>query len=110
MILLVRPKLLRKNYNGLTLWPFVILRHPHLRDDRVFLNHEKIHLRQQAEMLLVFFYLWYSLEFLVRWIQYGNRFQAYKNISFEREAYHFESNMEYLKNRKMYGFVKFLYD
>ncbi|MDN3724468.1 hypothetical protein QRD02_08735 [Aequorivita sp. SDUM287046] len=108
MILLVRPKLLRKNFNGMTLWPFVLLKHDSLKEDQVFLNHEKIHLQQQAEMLIVFFYLWYGIEFLFRLIQYQNRHKAYRNISFEREAYHFESDPFYLKKRKAYGFLKFL--
>ncbi|MCG2420356.1 hypothetical protein K8089_15125 [Aequorivita sp. F47161] len=108
MILLIRPKLFRKNFSGITLWPFVILKHHALKEDVVFINHESIHLRQQAELLLVFFYLWYGIEFLVRWFQYKNQYQAYRNISFEREAYNHEQNFEYLKNRKFLRFLKFL--
>ena len=91
----------------MALWPFVVLKHPSLKEDVVFLNHEQIHLRQQAELLVVFFYLWYSLEFLFRLIQYKNWHTAYRNISFEREAYFFEANMRYLKSRKPYSFLKF---
>ncbi|HPE83228.1 MAG TPA: hypothetical protein PLV43_05885 [Aequorivita sp.] len=107
MILIVQPQLLRKNFNGMTLWPFIVLRHKGQKEDGVFLNHEKIHLRQQAELLLVFFYLFYGLEFLLRLIQYQNRHEAYRNISFEREAYRYESELDYLKKRKAYGFFKF---
>lgn len=92
----------------MTLWPFVVLKHHSLKEDSVFLNHESIHLRQQAELLIVFFYLWYALEFLIRLIQFQDRHKAYRNISFEREAYQKESNFEYLKNRSAYGFLKFL--
>jgi hypothetical protein len=92
----------------MTLWPFVVLKHQSLKEDLIFLNHESIHLRQQAELLIVFFYLWYSFEFLARWIQYGNRHKAYRNISFEREAYYFENDLKYLKNRRAYTFFKFL--
>ncbi len=92
----------------MTLWPFVVLKHHSLKEDVVFLNHEQIHLRQQAELLVVFFYLWYALEFIFRLIQYKNRHKAYRNISFEREAYFFESNALYLKNRKPYSFLKYL--
>lgn len=92
----------------MTLWPFVVLRHHDQKNDAVFINHERIHLRQQAELLLVFFYLWYGLEFFVRWVQLGNRHKAYRNISFEREAYHYENDSNYLKNRRSYGFFKFL--
>jgi hypothetical protein len=92
----------------MTIWPFVVLKHHSLKEDVVFLNHEQIHLRQQAELLVVFFYLWYGIEFLGRIIQYQNRHKAYRNISFEREAYFFESNALYLKNRKPYYFLNFL--
>jgi|TARA_R110000822_G_scaffold179611_1_gene319392 hypothetical protein len=92
----------------MTLWPFVVLKHHTLKEDAVFLNHEKIHLHQQAELLILFFYLWYGFEFLIRLIQYKNRYKAYRNISFEREAYHHESEINYLKKRKPYGFLKFL--
>lgn len=92
----------------MTLWPFIVLKHHGQKEDVVFLNHEQIHLRQQAELLVVFFYLFYGLEFLLRLIQYQDRHKAYRNISFEREAYHFENDLEYLKNRKKYGFFKFL--
>ncbi|MGB3342685.1 MAG: hypothetical protein WBA61_02115 [Aequorivita sp.] len=108
MILLVRPKWLRKNFNGMAIWPFVILRYRHLVKDINFLNHERIHLRQQVELFVVFFYLWYAIEFLVRWIGLGNRDKAYQNISFEREAYFYEADMDYLKRRRFWYFLRFL--
>ncbi|MDC8001149.1 hypothetical protein POV26_08875 [Aequorivita todarodis] len=108
MIIIVRPKLLRKNFNGMTLWPFVVLKHQSLKEDLIFLNHESIHLRQQSELLVIFFYVWYGIEFLFRWIQFGNRHKAYRNISFEREAYHHESDFSYLKSRSIFGFLKFI--
>src|SRR5690554_756120 len=108
MILLIRPKLLRKNFNGIALWPFVIVRNPDLCRDFIFLNHERIHLRQQIELLVVFFYLWYGLEFLLRWISYGNRNIAYRNISFEREAYACEKNLDFLNKRTFWNFLKYL--
>lgn len=51
------------------------------------LNHESIHTMQMKEMLYVFFYLWYVAEWLVRLLMYRDRMKAYRNISFEREAY-----------------------
>ena len=92
----------------MTLWPFVVLKNQSLKENLIFLNHEQIHLRQQAELLVVFFYLWYGIEFLFRVIQYGNRHKAYRNISFEREAYHNENDFNFLKRRRFYGFLKFL--
>lgn len=94
---------------GMALWPFIILQNKSFLSDTVFINHEKIHLRQQAEMLIVFFYVWYVFEFLLRWIQFKNRYQAYKNISFEREAYTNEKDLDYLKKRSFWGFTKYLF-
>jgi|SRR5690554_87852 len=108
MIFLIRPRLLREKFNGMSLWPFVIVRHASLLKDKVFLNHEKIHLKQQIELLIVFFYLWYGIEFLVRWIKIGDRYLAYRNISFEREAYNHEVDFSYLKQRKIWSFLNYL--
>ena len=97
MILLVSRFLLLNRFNGMALWPFIILKDKKLKKDTVFLNHEGIHLKQQAELLLVFFYLWYGLEYLFRIIKYKNRSAAYRNMSFEREAYANEKAPDYLK-------------
>lgn len=64
------------------------------------INHEAIHTAQMKEMLYIFFYLWYIIEWLIRLFMKGN---AYRNISFEKEAYKNESNMDYLKTRKRYA-------
>ena len=69
------------------------------------LNHEKIHERQAIELLFVFFYLWYIIEWIVRLFRPGN---AYKNVSFEREAYENEGNPVYLNCREWFSFVKYL--
>ena len=108
MILIVRPQFLRKNFNGITLWPFVIVKHLDLCENAVFLNHERIHLRQQVELLVVFFYVWYGFEFLIKWLIYRNKYLAYRNISFEKEAYAREGDFQYLKKRKVWNFLKFL--
>ena len=72
------------------------------------INHEKIHTKQIFELLGIFFYLWYFIEWLVRLGQYGNVHEAYRNISFEREAYGNERKTTYLKKRKLYSFLKYI--
>jgi len=74
----------------------------------LLLNHERIHLRQQAELLILPFYIWYVFEYLIKLMQYKDKKQAYRNVSFEREAYANEANPDYLKNRKFWAFLKFL--
>ncbi len=108
MFILINRFLIRKGFTGVTLFPFIILRHKELKANKTLINHEKIHLRQQLELLLVFFYLWYGLEFLIRWVYYKNRNQAYRNISFEREAYGNEKDLNYLKKRSLWGFLRYV--
>lgn len=92
----------------MALWPFVLVRSKTQKTDPVFLNHEKIHLRQQIEMLLLPFFLWYVLEYLIRLIKYRDRNTAYRNISFEREAYTNEKDQRFLTQRSFWNFLKYL--
>ncbi|WP_067151243.1 hypothetical protein [Pseudotamlana agarivorans] len=100
--------LIPKGYLGLTLYPFIILKKKQLLEDKVLLNHERIHLKQQLEMLVLPFYVFYVLEFLWRWLWCLNWKKAYRNISFEREAYAHETDLEYLKSRQFWAFLKYL--
>lgn len=91
------------------------------------LNHEYIHSAQIVEVMIasvpfalllwlltnvwlgillviVSYYLWYVIEWLIR-LPKGN---AYKNISFEREAYNNEKDLRYLDNRKRFAWIKYL--
>ena len=107
MIVIVNRFLLRKGFQGMALWPFVIVREKSLLNDEVLINHERIHLRQQLEMGIVFFFLWYVVEFVLRWIRTGNRRKAYRNISFEQEAFKYEKSLHYLKQRPIWSFLKY---
>ena len=75
------------------------------RIDDITLNHEKIHTAQIKELWYIFFYLWYIIEWLIRLFMKGN---AYRNISFEREAYNNENDLDYLKTRKRFAFLKYI--
>ena len=107
MILVIRHFFYR-SYVGLGLWPFIILRNKELKQDKALMNHERIHLRQQAELFLVFFYLLYVCEWLLKSLYYLDFYKAYRNISFEREAYLEEKNLEYLRVRKPYQGLKYI--
>ena len=94
---------------------------------KVTLNHESIHSAQIAEVMIASvpfalllwlftnvwlgillviasYYLWYVIEWLIR-LPKGN---AYKNISFEREAYANENYSDYLNERKPFSFLEYL--
>lgn len=108
MFLIVVNYLIPKGYRGLAIFPFVFVKRRKDKVNAIFLNHERIHLRQQFEMLILPFFVWYFSEFLLRLVQYRNFNLAYRNISFEREAYSNELNLSYLKNRPFMGFIKYL--
>lgn len=105
-MIVVNKFLVPKYFEGITIYPVIILRNKRLLQDRVFVNHEKIHLKQQLELLLVFFYGWYLAEFLFYYVKFRNKHQAYRAIRFEREAYRFESDLEYLNRRSRFAFMK----
>jgi hypothetical protein len=67
-------------------------------------NHEAIHTVQMKEMLYIFFYFWYLVEWLVKLFRYGRN--AYENISFEREAYTYQYDYSHLEKRKKYHWIK----
>ena len=73
--------------------------------DGRMINHENIHTAQIREMLYVFFYIWYIVEWIVRLFMKGN---AYRSIGFEREAYDNENDMDYSSVRKHYAWFKYM--
>ncbi|MFR9165941.1 MAG: hypothetical protein ACLVKO_06895 [Dysgonomonas sp.] len=96
-----------KNFTAVNLFGVIFAREE-CRDLKKFeVNHERIHTRQIIELAAVFYYPTYFMEWLFRLIQYRDRIEAYRNISFEREAYANHNNFDYLKNRKPYSFVHY---
>lgn len=75
----------------------------------VTLNHELIHTEQMKEMLYVFFYLLYVIEWLVRLIILRDSHKAYRAISFEQEAYANQENLTYLEGRKRYHWLSYIF-
>lgn len=68
------------------------------------LQHERIHTAQMRELLYVGFYVAYFVEWVFRLIKKGYTGQdAYRNISFEREAYAKQTRSTYLSYRKHYA-------
>jgi len=107
-MILISKYLIPKGYIGLAVFPFIVLKNNLLKTDRVLVNHECIHLKQQLELLILPFYLLYTLEFSIRLMQYRSWKKAYRNISFEREAYANECDFEYLKWRRNWRFLKYI--
>lgn len=108
MIIVFSKYLVPKGFIGITFYPFIILKNKNFRFNKILVNHERIHLRQQLDLFILFFYVWYTIEFVVRFCICKNKKMAYKSISFEKEAYVNEHNLKYLDKRKWMSFLKYL--
>lgn len=117
---------------AMTLYPFIFVREAAAKKySTVANNHEHIHAEQQKELLpvgialaliaylsglgfwaLLFLpvFLWvYLIEWVIKAFWYGNNRTAYRNISFEREAYQNEKDLTYLSNRKHFIWFKYIF-
>ena len=96
------PKLLSVfiTINAITLWPFVISR---TSFNKLVLDHEKIHIRQQQEMLVIGFYIMYVYYWLCGYLVHRDSQIAYFSIPFEQEAYENEHDEDYLANRPFWA-------
>jgi hypothetical protein len=93
----IKVTLLNKRTAAMALYPFILInRRKELSP--VMLNHERIHLMQQLEMLIIPFYVLYLIELVCK---------GYRNISFEREAYVNEKDADYLKRRKLFSWLRY---
>lgn len=96
------------------------------------INHETCHSIQWIELLIVTsilifiiqllvgispwwyllstisFYIWYTVEYLIRLIMLRNHKKAYKSICFEKEASESESDQNYIENRLLFSWTKYL--
>ena len=89
-----------KGFSAVNLFGVIFARKSERPLSATTLNHESIHTEQMKELLYVGFYLCYLIEWLVRLFRRGN---AYRNISFEREAYACEHNPGYLQIRRRFA-------
>jgi hypothetical protein len=131
--------LTRGNVAAITLFPFgIYFKNDYYLNSPRTKNHEKIHWKQQIGMFiaglimslitlffliffgvsmwwlfllipfpLLFFYLWYVSEWFIKLFIYGEK--AYKNISYEREAYSNENNFDYHKIQKYFSWLKYIF-
>lgn len=121
-----------KGSKAVTIWPLIFARKSAkwLKDYEE--NHEKIHLRQQLEVLVMsamiilmavlsldlsrwwmftsfgVYYTWYGLEWLIRLAVYRDTHMAYRNIAVEQEAYLNQHDMTYLNQRKAFVWVRYI--
>ena len=93
-----------RGYSAINLFGLLFCK-PNVYISPRLINHERIHTAQMLEMLVIFFYLWYLIEWVVKLFTPG---RAYYRISFEREAYLHEHDLNYLKHRPFFAWWKYL--
>lgn len=120
-----------RGFLAITLWPFIFVRREAwTRFTAAVRRHERIHCRQQVELLLVgavlsvvlalggsgwwsllalplFFWL-YALEWLVGLLTLRDLDRAYRAISFEQEAYDNELDPDYLSRRRPFAWLQYI--
>lgn len=131
-------KLLFDGYSTITLGPLVFTKYSKEMFRQSTMNHECTHARQWTELTLlsgailwvlgVFvydfsaawlilsiftFYVWYVIEYFIKWT-YGQicadcKYNAYREISFEREARLSEEDYCYLENSNYFAWFKLIF-
>lgn len=112
------------NYYALTIFNNLIRRdkYKNYPISKTTYNHESIHLQQELDFVFgceglyilggCIFYIFYFLEWLVKLIisifTLG-KVKAYYSISFEQAAYKNQQNLNYLKTRKRFDWVKYIF-
>ena len=89
---------------AITLFPFIISKE---EMSETLLRHETIHIAQQKELFVIFFYLLYVWDFVKGCVKYRNKETAYYKIRFEQEAYDYMRDVDYLETRKRFAWVKY---
>lgn len=101
MVLPLRWLVLRST-SAIALWPFILIR-PNVERTPELIHHERIHLQQQLELLLIFFYLFYLVEYIFYRSKGFSHNKAYLSLSFEKEAFGHQSDIDYLKKRPLFA-------
>lgn len=92
-----------KGYKAITFWPFIFARK---ELDKYALNHENIHGEQQKELLVIPFYIFYILEYIIKLCITFSTSKAYHFVSFEQEANRYDHDLNYIKHRTHYNWIK----
>lgn len=92
---------------GTALWPFVLIRYQDHPMNPIWINHERIHLRQQLECLFIPYVIFYYLEIYYFRIKGMNHLNAYLNSTFEQECYLNQADLDYLRSRSIFQFAHY---
>ena len=91
--------------SAITLFPFIISR-DEMSDTTI--RHEMIHIEQQRELLVIFFYILYVWYWLKGKVKGTTNDEAYMYIPFEQEAYRKMYDEDYIFKRERHAWRKYI--
>lgn len=95
--------------SAFTLFPVIFFKNKDIAENKEYINHELIHIRQYVETLFVGFILIIIFEFLyAKIVLRKNTMQAYYFLAFEQEAHQNDQDKNYLQNRKWFSSFKYM--
>ncbi|UWG73637.1 MAG: protein of unknown function DUF4157 [Bacteriophage sp.] len=71
-------------------------------------RHEVTHTKQIIEMGIIFYYLWYVIEWLIRLLIMADSHKAYRAISFEKESRAAGADPNYNRKVFQYRWINYL--
>lgn len=95
-----------RGFYAINLFGIVFARRDKGRMSPIDANHEYIHTLQQRELLFVFFFIFYVVEWCYWLVRLRHSRQAYYHISFEREAYSHQSDLAYRQHRQHFAWLR----
>ena len=130
-MIIIKNKLIPfKGYKAINLFGLILTKEELTEKDK---RHEAIHSQQMIELGIVglalalivnvclfkinilwslfgfaLFYVWYGIEYLCANKYHKKQNDAYHDISFEEEAYGNDDDENYLANREMFAWIKYL--
>ena len=99
-VFVISPKWFPGRINGISIFPFAFV----AENKPNLILHEKIHLAQQKELMVWYFWMWYLAEFVCKSIKHKSFYKGYRENVFEREAYDNQNKKHYLSYRAPFHF------
>lgn len=92
-----------------TVFPFIFARDQEILNNKEYINHERIHLYQYIETLIIGLILIAVCEYMyARIFRKMKSLDAYYFMSHEQEAHQNDTNMDYLKQRKLFSLFYYI--
>jgi hypothetical protein len=99
-----------ENSRAATLFPFLIFRDK-TQELPWVVNHEKIHFKQQVELLFLGLEILKFIEFIYfKFFLKKNKFDRYLYSACEQESYLNQQDFSYLAHRKPYAIFKYIFN